>query len=55
MQIIKENKPTSINDLDLDFSFLDDIDFNLDDDILNLDDMQEELIETLKDIYGYTN
>ena len=34
-----------------DFSFLDDIDFNFNDDIINYDNMVNDLIEILKDLY----
>ena len=37
--------------MDFNFSFLDDIDFNFNDDIINYDNMVNNLIEISKDLY----
>ena len=37
--------------MDFDFSFLDDIDLNVSDDLINYDKMLNDLVEILKDLY----
>jgi hypothetical protein len=38
--------------MEIDFSFLDDIDFNLDDEILDYEEMLEDLVIILDDLYN---